>query len=291
MKIFSRFFLGVLALSLIFPSQQALSEESGCGLASGETSEGSASCGQVAMSLVEQEVSYTAGDTELKGFLVYDKSKTEKVPGVLVVHEWWGHNEYARERARKLAQEGYAAFALDMYGDGKTASHPKDAGAFSKAVFSDIENAKERFDAARNLLAAHPATSADKISAIGYCFGGGIVLNMARMGSDLRGVASFHGSLGNATGKETTSVGPKVVVFNGADDPFVTAEQIEAFKKEMTDAKADFEFVNYPGAKHSFTSKVATETGKKFDLPLAYDEEADTASWKALGEFLKEINR
>jgi len=178
-----------------------------------------------------------------------------------------------------------------MYGDGKTASHPKDAGAFSKAVFSDLPQAKARFDAARDLLASHASTKSDKISAIGYCFGGGVVLNMARLGSDLLGVASFHGSIGNATGMETKEVGPKVIVFNGADDPFVKPEQISNFKKEMTAAKADFEFINYPGAKHSFTSMESTATGKKFDLPLEYNKEADEKSWKRLGEFLAEINR
>src|SRR3989337_2992881 len=145
--------------------------------------------------LVEQEVEYTVNGTIMKGFLVYDGSVEGKRPGVIVVHEWWGHNEYARNRARMLAELGYTALAVDMYGDGKQANHPDEAGKFAMEVFQNIEIAKERFNAGLILLKEQPSTDPEHIAAIGYCFGGGVVLHMVRFGADLDGVVSFHGSI------------------------------------------------------------------------------------------------
>lgn len=236
-----------------------------------------------------EEITYTAGDVTMKGYLAYDDSITGKRPGVLVVHEWWGHNEYARKRARMLAELGYTALAVDMFGDGKQAAHPDEAGKFAGAVMQNIEGAKARFTAALAVLKKHKTTDTTRIAAIGYCFGGGVVLHMARFGFDLKGVVSFHGSLGAQTPAQAGKVKAAVLVCNGAADPFVTAEQITVFKKEMTDAKVDFQFIDYPDAKHSFTNPDADAFGKKFNMPLAYNAAADKKSWADTQQFFKKI--
>lgn len=237
------------------------------------------------------EVSYQAGDTTLKGYLASDPAQKGPRPGILVVHEWWGHNDYARKRARMLAEMGYTALAVDMYGDGKQATHPEDAGKFAGEVAKNAPLAKARFLAALELLRAQPGVTAKNVAAIGYCFGGGVVLNMARMGVDIAGVASFHGSLGTQQPAQKGEVKAKVLVLNGDDDPFVKPEQITAFKKEMQDAGVDFEFVGYPGAKHAFTNPEADSFGQKFKLPLAYSAEADRASWAKMQAFFEDIFR
>ena len=236
-----------------------------------------------------KEVSYRAGDVVMKGYLAYDKSITGKRPGVLVVHEWWGHNEYARKRARMLAEMGYAALAVDMYGEGKQAMHPDDAGKFSSELMKNFDTAKARFIAAMEFLKKQPTVDPGRIAAIGYCFGGGIVLNMARQGIDLKGVASFHGGLNAVKPAQQGGVKAKILVLHGADDKFVTPEQIGAFKQEMKNAGADFRFISYPGAIHSFTNPDADEYAKKFNLPLGYNAEADKKSWEELKKFLEKI--
>ncbi len=238
--------------------------------------------------LIEQEITYQVDDIDHQGFLVYPKGG-EDLPGVLVVHEWWGHNAFAREQARALAELGYVAFAVDMYGEGKTADHPKDAGAFASAVFQQFDLAQKRFEAALAELKAQEPVDAEKIAAIGYCFGGGIVLNMARRGVDVDAVVSFHGSLGPVTPAEKGKVKARVLVANGANDPLVTAEQIKAFKEEMDAADVRYEFLNLEGALHSFTNPAADEVGQKFNLPLAYSEKAATDSWNAMKALFEEI--
>lgn len=236
-----------------------------------------------------KEVSYRATGVEMKGYLAYDKGVTGKRPGVLVVHEWWGHNEYARKRARMLAEMGYTALAVDMYGEGKQATHPDDAGKFSSELMKNFDTAKARFIAAMDFLKEQPTVDPGRIAAIGYCFGGGIVLNMARQGVDLKGVASFHGSLAAIKPAQQGAVKAKILVLHGADDKFVTPEQIEAFKQEMKNAGADFQFIEYPGAIHSFTNPDADEYARKFNLPLGYNAEADKKSWEELRKFLEKI--
>ena len=239
--------------------------------------------------LIETEVEYSTDSTLMKGFLVYDGNIEGKRPGVLVVHEWWGHNEYARKRARMLAELGYTALAIDMFGDGKQADHPEDAAKFVQEIFSNIPEAEARFLAAYELLKKHVAVDAEQIAAIGYCFGGGVVLHMARIGTNLKAVASFHGGLKSITPAQPDKVKAFVLVCNGADDPFVPADQIEAFKKEMESAGVKFEFKNYPGAIHSFINPSADEFGKKFNLPLAYNENADKESWADLKNVLTKV--
>lgn len=236
-----------------------------------------------------RNVEYSAGGVTLKGYLAYSSSIEGKRPGILIVHEWWGQNEYMRKRAVMLAAEGYTALALDMYGEGRVADHPDDAAKFASEVMKNFPVAKERFMAALEFLKKQPTVDPDRIAAIGYCFGGGVVLNMARQGVDLRGVASFHGSLAVVKPDKPTRIKAAVRVYNGADDKFTKPEQIEALKQEMAQQKVNFKFINYPGAVHSFTNPDATEIGRKFKMPVAYNAEADRQSWADLLGFLKEI--
>jgi len=239
--------------------------------------------------LVGQEISYSFDETTMKGYVVYDDAFEGPRPGVLVVHEWWGHNAYARSRADQLARMGYIAMAVDMYGEGKTAEHPDEAGKFAGAVMSNVEEARKRFDAAMVALHVQEQTDRTRTAAIGYCFGGGVVLHMARFGLPLAGVASFHGSLGTKTPAQSGVVKAKILVCHGAVDPLVPPEAVEAFKSEMTAAGVDFVFKAYPGATHSFTNPDADAFAEKYKLPLGYSAEADQQSWKDLTEFLTEI--
>jgi|APTNR8051073442_1049403.scaffolds.fasta_scaffold14617_2 dienelactone hydrolase len=232
-----------------------------------------------AAELRTETVTYQVGDESFTGTLAYDDVIDGPRPGVLVVHEWWGANDYVRKRAEMLAEEGYTAFALDMYGSGKVAEHPDDARRFSQEVMANRPAAEARFAAALALLRQHPTVDPDAIAAIGYCFGGGIVLHMARIGADLRGVVSFHGSLASTTPVRPGSISSAVMVFTGIDDPFVPAEQVSAFVAEMHNAKAAYTVVGYPGVTHGFTNPVADQLAARFDLPLAYDAAADADSW------------
>jgi dienelactone hydrolase len=242
-----------------------------------------------ASNIVGQVVTYQSGETPLVGYLAYDASSTERRPGILVVHEWWGPTEYVRTRARQLAELGYVALAVDMYGNGKTVTEPSEAQALSSDVFANLDQAEDRFKAAIQVLSSNAVTQPDNISAVGYCFGGGIILNMARRGVELDGVASFHGSLGAAQPAQPGAVKAKVLVLTGDADPMVPPEQVEAFRKEMADAAVPTEIHSYPGALHAFTNPAATETGKKYQLPIAYDAKADAESWQALKHFLAEL--
>ena len=236
-----------------------------------------------------KEAGYSAAGVVMKGYLAYDKNIEGKRPGVLVVHEWWGLNDYARRRARMLAELGYAALAVDMYGEGRQATHPDDAAKFSSEVMKNFDVARARFTAALDFLKKQSVVDPERIAAIGYCFGGGVVLNMARQGIDLKGVVSFHGSLSAVAPAKPGAVKARILVLHGGDDKFTTPEQIVAFKKEMKDAGADFRFIVYPGAKHSFTNPEADEYAKKFNLPVGYNAGADKKSWEELRKFLKEI--
>ncbi|MGE0372533.1 MAG: dienelactone hydrolase family protein [Gammaproteobacteria bacterium] len=239
--------------------------------------------------VVTKEIDYTVDGTTLKGYLAYDDAVKGARPGVLVVHEWWGMNDYARKRARMLAELGYTAFALDMYGDGKRAHHPDEAGKFSSEVMKNQELARARFNAALEVLRKEKTVDPQRVAAIGYCFGGAVALQMARYGTDLAGVVSFHGNLAPVSPAEPGAVRAKLLVLTGGDDPFVPAEQVEQFRQEMDTAKADYRVIVYPGARHSFTSPEADKYGKEFNLPLAYDKAADAASWKEMQDFFDQV--
>jgi len=230
-----------------------------------------------------RKVTYKQGDTVLHGYICFDNATTAKRPGVLVVHEWWGLNDYAKHRTQALARSGYVAMAIDLYGEGKTTEHPEEAGAWTQAVSDDLR--RDRFQAALDVLADHELVEERKIAAIGYCFGGGTVLRLAAVGMDLRGVVSFHGSL--PTSKiEPGTVMARILVCHGAADPFVEDGQVEKFQRVLTEAGADWQFISYGGAKHSFTVKDAAEHG----IPaLEYNEAADRRSWAAMLGFFDEI--
>jgi len=239
--------------------------------------------------LKTQDVYYKAENTTLKGYLTYDDSFSGQRPGVMVVHEWWGNDKYTRFRADMLARMGYIAFAVDMYGDGKQVDHPDDASKFASQISNNFWLAKTRFLDALAVLKNQPQTDPERIAAIGYCLGGGVVLNMARAGVDIEGVVSFHGSLTSNIAAERGTIKAKVLVLNGGEDPFVTPEIIKKFEAEMRKAAARFKIVTYPGAWHSFTNPEADINGEKFNLPLAYSRQADLASWQEMQLFFKEI--
>lgn len=232
-----------------------------------------------------KEITYEADGVSLKGYIAFDDAMEGKRPGILVVHEWYGHNDYARKRAEMLAELGYVAFALDMYGDGKLATHPEDAGKFAGEVMRNMPVMKARFNAALAELQKNPHVDSGRIGAIGYCFGGGVVLNMARSGAPLRAVVSFHGSLGTSSPAEKGGVKTRILVCNGADDSFVSPDAIAAFKKEMDTAGVDYRFVQYENAIHSFTNPGSTEMAEKFGLKVGYNEKADKQSWNDMKEF------
>jgi len=239
--------------------------------------------------VIGRDVEYRAGDTVLKGYLAENPAYKGKRPAVLVVHEWWGHNDYARKRAQMLAALGYTALAVDMFGDGKTAQHPEDAGKFAGEVMKNKAVGEARFNAALDFIRQQPTVDPTRIAAIGYCFGGGVVLHMARQGADLKGVVSFHGSLATDTPAQPGAVKAKVLVFNGEQDKMIPAEQVAAFKEEMTKAGAAYRYVGYPGVLHSFTNPAADKYAKEFKLPLAYNRQADRSSWSETKKFLKEL--
>jgi dienelactone hydrolase len=239
--------------------------------------------------IVTRTVEYTVAGVPMRSYLAYDESKKEKRPGVLVVPEWWGLNDYAKRRARMIAELGYAALAVDMYGDGKVVTEPQEAAGLSGDIGKSPETGRARFIAAMEFLKREPTVDPARIAAIGYCFGGTVVLNMAAQGVDLAGVVSFHGGLGGVKTGQPGPVRAKVLVLHGADDKMVTQEQIDNFNKGMKTAGAQVTLISYPGALHSFTNPEATELGKKFNMPIAYNADADKKSWEEMTRFLKTV--
>ncbi|WP_053145872.1 dienelactone hydrolase family protein [Pseudomonas sp. P97.38] len=239
-----------------------------------------------------QEIPYTSADgTKLIGYYAFDDAVKGPRPGVVVVHEWWGLNDYAKRRARDLAGLGYSALAIDMYGDGKNTEHPKDAMAFMQAALKDGKAASARFQAGLDLLKKQPQTDPDKLAAIGYCFGGKVVLDAARQGVPLAGVVSFHGALVTNTPATPGSVKAKVLVEHGALDSMVTEENVKAFKSEMDKAGADYKFVSLDGAKHGFSNPDADRLshGEHGGPDIGYNKAADEKSWADMQAFFKKI--
>jgi dienelactone hydrolase len=234
-----------------------------------------------------ENVSYKQGDTELQGYLAYDDATHEKRPGVLIIHEWWGLNDYPKKRAEQLAQMGYVAFAADVFGKGKVTEDPKQAGEWAGALKGDRKLLRERAQAGLDILKKNEHVDASKIAAIGYCFGGTTVLEMARAGAEVAGVVSFHGGLDIAPGFEAKTVKPKVLVLHGADDKMVPSEQRDAFENEMRNAKADWQLVAYGGAVHGFTNP--KNGAGALGGAVAYNENADKRSWKAMQDFFAEL--
>ncbi|HVS96727.1 MAG TPA: dienelactone hydrolase family protein [Puia sp.] len=238
----------------------------------------------------EETISFPADSANLRAFVVYNDSLKGRRPAVLVLPEWWGLNDYPKMRARMLANLGYVAMALDVYGNGKVADNPDSAGAWAGPFYAHPEKAKRRIDAAIARLKSYDNVDTSEIGAIGYCFGGGILLNTVRLGDDLKGVVSFHGSLlGTPATKRV--LGTKILVCHGNADKFVTPAMVAAFKKQMDSIGADYRFIGYDGATHAFTNPASTATGQKFKMPIEYNGKADTASWQAMKEFFAGVFR
>ena len=240
----------------------------------------------------EMPLTYNDGETTMKGFVVYDTAKKGKRPGIVMVPEWWGITKHMHDEAHRLAQQGYTAFIADMYGDGKTADNPNDAGALSGSVMKNPQVMEARFNAAREQLAKQPTVDPARIGAVGYCFGGAVVLNMARAGADLDGVVGFHASLGlNTPAPAPGAVKAKILVLNGADDPFVKKEEYATLKADMDAAGADYRVIEYPGAVHAFTNPEATALGRKFNLPLRYDAKVNKEAESEASRFFADAFR
>ncbi|GFE56475.1 dienelactone hydrolase family protein [Geobacter sp. AOG1] len=238
--------------------------------------------------VLTKTIEYRHGDALLQGYLAWDDAVKGKRPGVLVVHEWWGHNAYVRHRAEQLAQLGYVAFALDMYGKGILAKTPEEAGKLAGQFKNDRPLGRARARAGLDVLLQQELTDPARVAAVGYCFGGTTVLEMARGGAPLAGVVSFHGGLDTPLPAQPGAIKAKVLVLHGADDPFVPAEQITVFENEMRQAGADWQLVKYGGAVHSFTNPESDSYNLK---GAAYNKKADMRSWEAMRAFFGEIFR
>lgn len=238
-------------------------------------------------SVTEDSVSYTVDGQTYKGYVAYNAGNKDKRPGILVVHEWWGLNDYSRGRAKQLAELGYIAMAVDMFGDGKQGNDPAAAQALATPFYKDPTLSKTRLDAALNKLKSYSQLDTAHVAAIGYCLGGFVVLNAAKLGADLKGVVSFHGGLGGVPVKKEL-VKAKILVCHGEADDFVNKE-VAPFKKSMDSAGVEYTFKSYPNATHAFTNPNATENGKKFNMPIKYNAAADTASWNDMKDFFSRI--
>jgi dienelactone hydrolase len=236
----------------------------------------------------EEAVEYTSNGTKLKGYIAYDESKQGKRPIVLVVPEWWGLTDYPRMRAKQLAQLGYLAMTADMFGDGKTADNPEEAQKATGPFYKDPKLGKDRLEAALAKAKTYPQADTSQTAAIGYCFGGSVVLNAAKLGSDLDGVVSFHGGL-EGTPARKDLLKAKILVCHGAADSFVPQSQVNAFRKSMDSIGANYTFKAYPEATHAFTNPEATKNGERFKMPIKYNAAADSASWNDMKAFFSTI--
>ena len=236
----------------------------------------------------EETISFTSDSANLRAFVVYNDSVKGRRPAVLVIPEWWGLNDYPKMRARELAKLGYVAMALDVYGDGKVAETPDSATKYSGPFYMHPEKAKRRIDSAIAKIKTYDIVDTSKIGAIGYCFGGGVLINTARLGDDLKGIVSFHGSLlGTPARKDLMRT--KMLICHGNDDKFVTAQDVAKFKKQMDSIDASYTFIAYDGATHAFTNPASTANGKKFNMPIAYNAKADSASWSDMKKFFDDL--
>ena len=233
-----------------------------------------------------RSVEYRQGDTVLEGFLAYDTAGPAHKPGVLVIHEWTGLGPYVKNRAEQLARLGYVAFAADIYGKGVRPNTPKEAAAMATLYKTDRDLLRERVKAGLEELRRQENTDPGRIAAIGYCFGGTAVLELARSGADIKGIVSFHGGLDTPNPQDAKNIRTKVLVLHGADDPFVTPEQVKSFEDEMRGGNVDWQLVKYSKAVHSFTNP---ESGNDNAKGAAYNAEADRRSWEEMKSFFNEI--
>jgi dienelactone hydrolase len=236
--------------------------------------------------VVGSMVPYSNGGVELAGYIAYDDSIEGKRPGVLLVHEWWGLNDYVRMRADQLAGLGYVAFAADMYGKGKVTENPQEASAWAQALRGDIGLLNRRATAGLDVLKADPRTDVTRIAAIGYCFGGGAVQHLAYSGAPLKGIVSFHGGFVNPSGDEAKAVKAKILICHGAADSFSTPQAMQDYIAAMEQAGLDWQMVIFGGAKHAFTNPNVDKAGLE---GVAYSKSADERSWKYMKDFFDEI--
>jgi dienelactone hydrolase len=236
--------------------------------------------------LYMQTVSYRQGGEELKGYLAYDKAIAGPRPAILVVHEWWGLNDYIRRRVNQLADLGYIAFAADIYGNGLVTRDPQDAGKFAGRFRGDRQLLRNRAIAGLQVLTGEPLADKKRVAAIGYCFGGTTVLELARSGAEVLGIVSFHGGLDTPNPADAKNIKGKVLALHGADDTFVPPQQVSAFQDEMRKANVDWQMVFYGGAVHSFTNP---DSGSDPSRGMAYNEKADTRSWEHMKVFFTEL--
>ena len=242
----------------------------------------------MASNIKEEMVSYKAGNITFQGFVAYDESTKGKRPVILVVHEWWGLNDYSKMRARKLAALGYIAMAVDLFGNGKNAADPKEAQQLTMPYYKDPQLAKNRLDAAIKKIKEFPQADPGNIAAIGYCFGGFVVLNAAKLGADLKGVVSFHGGMGGLP-VDKKLLKARILVCHGASDKFVSQNDVNAFKHQLDSIGADNTFKTYANATHAFTNPDATKLGKEFNMPIEYNAQADQDSWNDMKAFLNRV--
>jgi dienelactone hydrolase len=243
------------------------------------------SAGASQAAVVTKVVEYEFDGVKLKGFLAHDDAVKEKRPGVLVVHEWWGLDDYAKGRCKQLAGVGYVAFAPDMYGEGKAVAHPDDARKMSSMVRENVKVWRGRAEAGLKQLAAHPNVDASKLAAIGYCFGGSTCLQLAYSGADLKAVVTFHAALPKPTTEEAKAIKPKLLVCHGEADFFIKPEDVKAFRDALDAAKVKYEFVGYKDVFHSFTVPGAD---KHMIKGMKYDKTADEDSWKRMLALFKD---
>ena len=226
-----------------------------------------------------KKIAYRHGDLECQGFLAWDDAAKEPRPGVLVLHEWWGLNDYARGRAEQLAKLGYVAFAADMYGGGKVTEHPQEAGDMANKVRANVQDWRRRAETALGVLASQPQCDKTRLAAIGYCFGGSTALQLAYAGADLKAVATFHAALPAPQPEDAKRIRATILVCHGADDKFIPDQAIKSFRQGLDAAGVKYEFVSYPDTVHSFT---VPDAGKHNIAGMKYNKSADEDSWKRL---------
>ncbi len=241
---------------------------------------------EVQAKLVTKTVEYTQDGTVMQGFMAFDDAAPGKRPGVLVVHEWWGLNDFAKEIAEKLAGLGYVALAADIYGNGRIANDREEAGKLAGALRGNPPVLRARAQAALKALADNPRMDPNRLAAIGFCFGGTTVLELAYSGADLAGVVSFHGGLPKASPDDVKRLKAAILVLHGADDSGVSAADLNAFEQAMRQARADWQMVLFGGAVHGFTNPA---NGNNPASGLAYDARAARRSWQYMQDFLQEI--
>lgn len=239
-------------------------------------------------SIKVEQVTYSDGAVTLKGYVAYDEKQQGKRPAIVVIPEWWGCTDYAKSRAVMLAELGYIAIAADMYGDGKIADNPGDAQTYATPFYKDAQLGKLRIEAAVKKISSYPQTDASKMAATGYCFGGSMVLNAAKLGMNFKGVVSFHGGLAGVPATPGTTKA-NILVCHGAADQYISADELKNFRDNLDVMKVPYTFKSYEGALHAFSNPAATATGIKFKMAVAYDEAADKQSWKDMKDFLKSI--